>query len=211
MQLAVLALLVAAWCALHSGMIAASVTDRLQRRLGSAFRFYRLFYNAVAALTLVPVAMYAAAARTEPLFSWAGYLRAIPVVMLGTAAVFFILGAARYDTARFLGLRQLREGARHKGITESGGLDTAGVLGITRHPWYLATLLLLWARPLDVSALLVNAIFTAYLLIGARLEERKLVREFGGEYRAYQKSVSMLLPVKWVKARISRQDAPPAL
>lgn len=203
-QLAVLSVLVVSWCALHSGMIAVSVTDRLRRRLGPAFRFYRLFYNAVSALTLIPVAGYAAAVRTDPLFRWHGWLRAIQVLLLGTAALFFILGAGRYDGARFLGLRQLREGSGRTGITEGGELDTAGVLGVTRHPWYLATLLLLWARPLDASALLVNTILTAYLLVGARLEERKLVREFGESYRAYQQNVSMLIPVKWVKARLFR-------
>jgi len=204
MQLVVLAVLVVCWCAVHSGMIAVPVTERLRGRLGPAFRFYRLFYNAVAALTLIPVAGYAAAVRTEPFFRWGGSLRVIQALLLGTAALFFILGARRYDAARFLGLRQLRERAGHQGITEGGELDTAGVLSATRHPWYLATLLLLWARPLDVSTLLVNALLTSYLIVGARLEERKLAREFGERYRAYQKDVSMLIPLKWVKARLSR-------
>jgi len=204
MQLVVLAALVVAWCAVHSGMIAVSVTERLQQRLGPAYRFYRLFYNAVSILSFIAVAGYAAVLRAEPLFRWDGYLRIVQVLMLATAALFFLLGAGRFDASRFFGFRQLREETAHQGITAGGGLDTSGVLGVTRHPWYLATLLLLWARPLDVSTLVVNAILTAYLVVGAHLEERKLAREFGEGYRAYQKNVSMLIPVKWVRARLSR-------
>ena len=37
-----------------------------------------------------------------------------------------------------------------------------------------------------------------YLMASTRLEERKLVDAFGEEYRA-----SMLLPWKWLKARIA--------
>lgn len=202
MHYVVLCVLVISWCFLHSALIATSVTAALQRRLGRTFRFYRLFYNAVSALTFIPVVLYAASVRTEPLFRWDGYLRLVQVLMLATAALLFILGAKRYDAARLLGFRQLREGAAQQGITEGGGLDTSGILAVTRHPWYLGVLVLIWARPLDVSTILVNVLFSTYLVVGARLEERKLTREFGDAYRAYQQSVSMLVPVKWVKARV---------
>jgi len=36
---------------------------------------------------------------------------------------------------------------------------------------------------------------TAYFVIGSRLEERKLVREFGENYRRYQQSVPALMPL----------------
>lgn len=87
-------------------------------------------------------------------------------------------------------------------ITDTGELDTSGVLGMTRHPWYLATMLLIWARQMDVSAIIVNVILTAYLIVGTYLEEKKLVREFGEKYLAYQKRVSMLVPYKWLKSKI---------
>jgi protein-S-isoprenylcysteine O-methyltransferase Ste14 len=79
-------------------------------------------------------------------------------------------------------------------------LDTSGILGITRHPWYLATILFIWARQLDVSAILVNVILTLYLVVGTYLEEKKLIGEFGEKYLTYQKKVSMLIPYKWLKS-----------
>jgi len=93
-----------------------------------------------------------------------------------------------------LGIRQIREGTSNRVITDTGELDTSGVLSITRHPWYLATILLIWARQLDVSAILVNVILTSYLIVGTYLEEKKLIGEFGEKYLAYQKRVSMLIP-----------------
>ena len=41
------------------------------------------------------------------------------------------------------------------------------------------------------------------LLIGSRLEENKLLQEFGDDYRQYQQQVSMLFPYKWLKAKLT--------
>ncbi len=202
MKYVILSVLVIAWCVLHSAMISVSVTEHLHKRLGFTFRFYRLFFNVVSALTLIPVVLYAYSARTEPIFRWDGYLRIIQVLLLGTAALLFFLGACRYDAARLLGFKQIREGISNKGITDAGELETSGVLSIVRHPWYLATMLLIWARSLDISAIQVNVILTSYLIVGTYLEEKKLVREFGEKYRAYQKRVSMLIPYKWLKSKL---------
>jgi protein-S-isoprenylcysteine O-methyltransferase Ste14 len=193
---------VAAWCFLHSAMISISVTEYLKRKLGSAFRFYRLFYNLVAVMTLVPVVLFAHSLRTQPIFSWDGYWRIIQVVLLGTAGLLFFLGARHYDARQLLGIKQIKEGSADKAITASGELDTSGVLGLIRHPWYTAGMLLIWAGQLDISALLVNTVLTVYLFLGTLLEERKLVREFGAEYRAYQARVSMFIPYKWLKSKM---------
>jgi protein-S-isoprenylcysteine O-methyltransferase Ste14 len=204
MKYEVLSVLVIAWCFLHSALISISVTEYLHKRLGPTFRFYRLFFNVISALTLVPVILYASSVRTEPIFRWDGYMRIIQGLLLGTASLLFFLGARHYNAAQFLGFRQIREGTSKMGITDAGELDTSGVLSIVRHPWYLASMLLIWARPLDISAILVNAILTSYLIVGTYLEEKKLVREFGGKYRAYQKRVSMLIPYKWLKSIITK-------
>lgn len=200
----ILSLLLIAWCVLHSAMISVSVTEYLHKRLGLTFRFYRLFFNIVSGLTLIPVFWYASSVRTEPIFRWDGYWLIIRGLFMGTAALLFFLGAGRYDTAQLLGLKQIREGTSNQGITDAGELDTSGVLSILRHPWYLATMLLIWARPLDLSAILVNSILTVYLVAGTFLEEKKLEREFGEQYRAYQKRVAGLIPYQWLKSKITK-------
>lgn len=76
-----------------------------------------------------------------------------------------------------------------------------------RHPFYSFTIVLVWATPvLSVDRLLFNVLFTAWIAIGARWEERDLVAEFGDAYRAYQGSVPMLVP--WPgRSRASRTAA----
>jgi protein-S-isoprenylcysteine O-methyltransferase Ste14 len=200
----ILALLLILWCVLHSAMISIAVTEYLKKLLGSQYRFYRVFFNFISILTLIPVALFAHSAQTPVIFDWSGYMRIGQVLILGLAVWFFFLGGRHYDIRQFLGIKQIREGTTDTAITDTGELETSGVLGITRHPWYLATMLLLWARQMDVSAIIVNVILTAYLIVGTYLEEKKLVREFGEKYRNYQKKVSMLLPYQWLKERIAR-------
>jgi len=199
-----LSLLVIAWCILHSAMIAVSVTDYLEEHLGKLFRFYRLFYNLIAILTLIPIALFAYSLHTPPLFNWSGFLRIGQIILSGGAFLLFIFGARHYDARQFLGLSQMHGENVNRAITDTGALDTSGVLNFVRHPWYLAGLLLIWARELDASAILINGILSGYLLVGAQLEEKKLIREFGEQYLAYQKRVSMLIPCKWLKAKIRK-------
>jgi len=72
MQYLVLSVLWIAWCVLHSAMISISVTDYLKRRWGIAFRFYRLTFNVVALLTLIPVAVYERSIEGHRAFWWQG-------------------------------------------------------------------------------------------------------------------------------------------
>ncbi|RPH38077.1 MAG: DUF1295 domain-containing protein, partial [Desulfobulbaceae bacterium] len=74
-----------------------------------------------------------------------------------------------------------------------------GVFGLTRHPWYLGSLLLIWSILPGYSAvdLLVSTILSVYLVIGTFLEERKLLAEYGDAYRRYQHQVPMMLP--WIR------------
>jgi methanethiol S-methyltransferase len=182
-------------------MISVSVTEYLHKRLGRTFRFYRLFFNMISILTLIPVVFWVSSARTKPIFRWDGYIQIIQVLLLGTAALLFFLGALRYDFGQLLGFKQIRE-ETNKCITGACELDTSGVLSVVRHPWYLATILLIWARPVDISIIVANVMLTCYLVIGTYLEEKKLILEFGENYRSYQRRVSMLVPIKWIRSKI---------
>jgi methanethiol S-methyltransferase len=64
-----------------------------------------------------------------------------------------------------------------------------------RHPVYSFVIVALWACPrLSPERIVFNILFTAWIAIGAVLEERGLVEEFGDAYRTYQRRVPMLLP-----------------
>ena len=195
------------WCAVHSGMISLTTTDFLKRRLGVGYRFYRLFFNIFAVATVMPLFAYTESLQRPALFRWHGLLIGVQVLLLALSGVLFLGGAWHYDLLQFLGIRQVTTGSSHHALSETGKLNTTGVLRITRHPWYLGGILFVWAayETMDTAVLVMNMILTTYLIIGAILEERKLVRQFGDEYRAYQMRVPMLIPVPW-KARPTKHD-----
>ncbi len=62
-------------------------------------------------------------------------------------------------------------------------------------------MMIVWARDLDVSAIVMNLIITVYFIIGTLLEERKLTIEFGEAYKVYQKRVSIFFPYQWLKSK----------
>ena len=200
----VLAIIWIIWCTVHSALISITLTNFLKRRLGSNFRFYRFFYNLVAITTLIPVGLYTYFMQSEPLFRWEGYWRICQFFLITAAVFLFVAGARHYNLLQTLGIHQIRKGSTHSVLTESGEVDTTGILGLSRHPWYAGVIGLIWARQLDTSALIVNLILTAYLIIGTILEERKLLIEFGDKYLIYQKNVSIFIPIKWLMSKIGK-------
>ncbi len=203
MSYVVLMVLWVGWCVLHSALISLAVTEPLRRRYPNAFRYYRIFYNVLSVVTLVPVVYYGTTLRGDPLVSWQGGWQLVPI-LLGLIAMFFLVsGALRYDLRQFLGLRQLVDEKTCSVLTDDCTLDTGGVLSIVRHPWYSAGILVVWARPLDTAAIVTNLVICGYFVVGAILEERKLKRQFGRQYADYQQRVSMLFPIKWMTRLVS--------
>ena len=199
----ILAILWISYCTLHSAMITPKFTNFLKRKLGDSFKFYRLFYNIVALVLLIPVVFYTYSIRQTPFFIWEGYLLPVRFLLLAVGLLLFYTGARQYDMSTFLGLKQIKESVNHNLINATGQINSNGILGVVRHPFYAAIFPLIWATNLDVTFLIVNCILSIYVIIGTLLEEQKLVNEFGDEYKVYQRRVSMLFPMKWFLGKMN--------
>jgi len=191
------------WCALHSILIRKTVTDYMKQKLGDQYRFYRLFYNIVALVTLIPLMDYSISLKGVPFFRWEGRLVIVKYLLWMTSIYLFIAGGSHYNISQFLGIRQIKTGRTNRALSEYDTFDTSGILSVIRHPWYVAGILILWARDMSLPTLLNNIVIVAYFVIGAFLEERKLLIEFGEKYREYKKNVSMFIPYKWLMTKIA--------
>lgn len=196
----VLVILTIVWSFFHSALISPVIIKFLKKILNSKFRYYRIAYNLFSLGTLMLVLQYEMSIRKEIIFDWYDYFGVIRIFLFILTFALFYFGAQRYSFSEFIGLKQLNKQKINLTISRSGELDTSGIHKIIRHPWYLGTLIIIWLRDLSISVICMNIILSAYLIIGALLEEKKLINEFGHAYLDYKKRVSMLIPFKLLTA-----------
>ena len=196
----ILAILLILWCIIHSVMIDNNFIRFVEHKFKSNIRYYRLIYNITATISLIPIMVFAHTLPKLIYFQWNGYYIIIQIFLILISLVIFVAGSRNYDFLQFIGIQQITDMSVSKSLSKSGKLKTEGILGLTRHPWYTAFFILLWARELNSTSILINIIFSIYLVVGTYLEEQKLKNEFGESYVKYQKDVSMLFPVKWIKS-----------
>lgn len=190
------------WCALHSLLIAPSWMRRVGRMFDAHMAYYRLVYVAISIVTLIPVLFLQWTIDSPLLWSWPLLLRVLQWGGIAGALVIFVLASRQYDQPFFFGLRQIREQLDGKQAIYRGFVAT-GILRRMRHPYYSAGILLLlfWGN-LTAANLIMKGIGIAYFILGAFLEERKLVAEFGDDYRRYQRDVPMFVPrLQWRGAK----------
>ncbi len=190
-----LILLWTAWCIMHSTLISQTADKFFKSLLKDNFRYFRLLYNGFALVTIVPILTFSQSLKNQTIFTWDGILIPVWMVMWVIVVVLVVKGVKAYPMSVFLGVRQALSDSAEVNHT----LSTHGILGIVRHPWYLAALLFLWVRSYDIhlSMIIENLVLTLYLIIGVRLEEKKLINIYGNQYRNYQNRVSALIPIKW--------------
>jgi protein-S-isoprenylcysteine O-methyltransferase Ste14 len=185
-------LAVLAYGLVHSILASLTVKAKTHQLISpAADRWYRLGFNFIAVVTLLPILLL-------PMFLSDKKIYTIPfpwVVLSLTIQLLAVIGvvAAVHQTgmASFLGLQQVflpRDNTPPQ-------LVTGGLYRYVRHPIYTTSLIFIWLLPVLTWNLLGLIIgFTLYFLIGAKFEERKLLREFGDAYAEYRNRTPMLVP-----------------
>ena len=195
MEYLIIILLWAGYCLLHSFLISISFTNLMTRLLKNYYAFFRLSYIVISFVLLVPLINYSAQIDTKIIITYESPFTIIRYVLIaGSLLMFFWAFFFNYDSLSFFGIRQIINFGKIKEINSNEELKQKGLLGITRHPMYLALIIFLWCQTFRVTDIIVNTVLTIYVIIGTFLEERKLILEFGDTYLKYQKEVPMLIP-----------------
>jgi len=176
----------------HSGMIREGVRRRLARRVPP--HCFRAVYTIASGLVLgALVVLWQELGQT--LVALDGAWRCVPRVVYFLSVAGMAWGILALGTD-MLGLDVIIAHLRGR-AQPTMPFRVRGPYRWVRHPLYLFTLLLTWATPdLTADRLLFNGLWTVWIIVGTRLEERDLAAELGDEYRAYQREVPMLIPVR---------------
>lgn len=188
--------LFALYGAVHSFLASRAAKDWARKRFGVHVfeKTYRLFFNMVGTVTLIPILLLMLWLPDRPLYSVPAFWR--PLMLIGQVLAVIILAAAlnKTDALDFAGLRQL--GSKNS----APPLVTGGMYRWMRHPLYTGSMLFLWLIPeASVNFFALNVAITLYFIIGAMFEERKLERYFGKAYKDYKAHTPMFIP--WLRAR----------
>jgi protein-S-isoprenylcysteine O-methyltransferase Ste14 len=181
--------------ALHSLLASLMMKQWFAGRWPQWMPFYRLVFNVLAVLFLMPLLLLMFLFPGEPVWQWTGTGFYITTALALLAVLGFFYSLRYYDLSEFWGTRQLREDNRTTHDQER--FHISPFHRYVRHPWYFFALVLIWTRDLTTVHLLVYSLMTLYFIVGAQLEERKLVAYHGEVYRKYQQKVASLLPLPW--------------
>ena len=177
------------WCIPHSLLLWRPVRARLEDLLGLSPPAYRGWYSLFSLASAAPAVWYAWHLGGIRPFFWPGawlYAQAA----LWAPAVFLLVWADR--TFKKSGFDMVGLGALAGESLPGHKLMAGGPYAHCRNPMHLAGLVMLWARSLAPADVAVNLVLTAYILVGTWLEERRLAREFGENYRRYRENTPKL-------------------
>lgn len=181
--------------ALHSALASLAVKRWVAAHYPNLMPFYRLAFNILAALLLLPILWLMVRHPGPMLWRWQGVGAWLANGLALAAIAGFLLSLRDYDMQEFMGFRQWE--SRTRRVEDQERFHLSWFHRFVRHPWYFFGLVLIWTRDMNAATLLSGAMMTAYFIIGSRMEERKLLVYHGEIYRRYMERVPALFPLPW--------------
>ena len=194
-QLIVLTLGWMTYFLLHSLLASLMVKRWVERHWPHWLPVYRLLFNAIAVVLLLPLLWLSYSIDAPVLWRWSGVWSWLANGLVLLAFAGFLWSMRYYDSGEFIGIRQWR--ARETRIEDQEHLHISPLHRYVRHPWYLFALILMWSRDMNAPLLLTVCMASLYFLFGSRLEERKLLSYYGNAYVRYRQRVPGLIPLPW--------------
>jgi methanethiol S-methyltransferase len=184
------------FCVLHSVFAARWWKLKMSNLFGSFFRFYRFFYSIFATVNLSVILYLLIVIESPVLWTGTTALSAIAIVT-GVCGICIMLACSKKYFSVVTGIRAFSNKKTNAPVLQTGGLHS-----YTRHPLYFGTLVFVWSLFLIfpmLSNLISCCLISLYTIVGIHIEERKLIIEFGEQYKDYARKVPMLLPYSFLK------------
>ncbi|HEY0676823.1 MAG TPA: isoprenylcysteine carboxylmethyltransferase family protein [Chitinophagaceae bacterium] len=183
------------YCILHSVLASTEVKLRIRNMMGDKFRYYRFGYTLFSFAGLLAILIFQVSIPSPLVFIGGQTVLITGSVLAAIGAAMVLLNIIKYFV-QLSGVRWLVSS------TVESRLERDGLHRYVRHPLYFSTFLFIWSLWLVypfLSLLMANVVITVYTLVALRFEEKKLLIEFGEEYRKYQEQVPMIIPriMKW--------------
>ncbi len=193
MEYFILSLIWGIYFALHSLLASNEVKSYFKSRFPSFYPYYRILYNLIALFLLIPIHLFQKSISPIILFNNGELVSILGGGVMLMGMVLGLLAFRNYSGKEFVGLDFQNDNIGLK----RGKLNVSGLNQYVRHPLYFATLLIVWGYFIicpTLMVLVIACVISVYLVVGSKLEEKKLITEFGDQYIQYKKRVPMLIP-----------------
>lgn len=174
----------------HSILAMDHAKNKAKKLMGKCYRYYRLIYSVISFPLIIPAFwVWASSSKSSPLvYTIPDNLYPLVILVRLCAIGLFGYAALQTDVLEFIGIKREKKKA----------LITRGSYAIVRHPLYLAGILIVITKMRMAQIdLLATLLISGYFVIGAFIEEKRLLSVFGEEYGKYKQEVSMFIPVQW--------------
>jgi len=154
--------------------------ETLERLSG---RYSRLVFNGLAVLMMALPFYVSTKLPVHLVWVDPGWLRWVRHGLSVAAVIGFIATLKYYSLPAFLGLKrktwQLTFSPWHRWV---------------RHPWYFLSLIFIWTQAMTQTWLVSALCMTLYLVLGSRIEEKRILRYHPDSYAEYCRIVPGLIP-----------------
>lgn len=188
----------AGFTVVHSIFATDYIKKIAEKLLGKGFRFYRIIYTFLSFITFAPalIVWFNYSSQTPVIYTLPEWMLPFSYLILATGLGLFVYALFQTDLREFIGIKQVQDSVgENKPV-----LITNGAYGFVRHPLYTGGIIVLFGKMgmtmLDLTAV---SLISVYLIIGAFIEEKRLLSVFGDEYKQYMQEVSMFIPLKLIE------------
>lgn len=171
---------------IHSLLASTHVKNFAKENTGGLYKYYRFTYVVISTVGLFLLMYWNANLGHSNFFNNEGIVRYLSLMFAAFGVIVIKVAFRAYPFSAFVGL-----------TLEDQKFIKTGILGSVRHPIYSGTILVaigFWLFSPNLPTLVSVLCIIIYIPIGIKLEEKKLINQFGEAYIKYKKEVPALFP-----------------